>query len=297
VTRLRALAPAKMNLCLFLGPTRSDGRHQLVTLFESISLSDELELTPLDDGDDQVICPGVDGPNLVASALATLRREGWKGPPVRVEIRKRIPVAAGLGGGSADAAAVLRLVQGLAPLPDDLAARVARQLGSDVPSQLQPGLALGRGAGEEVEPLEPLGPHTFVIVPQAFGLSTAEVYREADRLGLPRNAGELAALRRELAAAVTPGQRLPPSLLVNDLEPAAISLAARVSGALQDIRQAGAEHALVCGSGPTVAGMWWGEDAERSARGAQTDLAVRYPGACLATPIHRPKGILVLRHN
>jgi 4-diphosphocytidyl-2-C-methyl-D-erythritol kinase len=297
VTRLRALAPAKVNLCLFLGPSRSDGRHELVTLFESVSLSDSLELTPLDIGGDQVICPGVEGPNLAAAALAALRDAGWDGPPVRVEIRKRIPVAAGLGGGSADAAAILRLVQALAPVPDDLAGRVACELGADVPAQRQPGLTLGTGAGEEVEPLEPLAPHALVIVPQTFGLSTAEVYAEADRLDLPRNAGELAARRRELAAAATPGGRLPPGLLVNDLEPAAISLAGGVSGALEAVRLAGAEHVLVCGSGPTVAGIWWGEDADGSARAAQSELASSYPGACFASPVHRPKGILVLRHN
>lgn len=297
MTRLRALAPAKVNLCLFLGPTRSDGRHELATLFESISLSDDLELTPLDVGRDEVICPGVKNPNLAGEALAALRRSGWDGPPVRVEIRKRIPVAAGLGGGSADAAAVLRLAQALRPMPEDLAELVARELGADVPSQLAPGLALGTGAGEEVDRLQALAPHAFVIVPQPFGLSTAEVYREADRLALPRDAGELAARRRELAAAATPGGQLPPGLLVNDLEPAALSLAGGVSAALEAVRRSGAEHVLLCGSGPTVAGMWWGEEAQRRARAAQYELAADFPGACFATPVHRPRGILVLRHN
>lgn len=297
MTRLRALAPAKVNLCLFLGPTRGDGRHHLVTLFESISLSDDLELTPLAEGEDEVVCPGVSGPNLAAQALAALRREGWEGPAVRVEIRKRIPVAAGLGGGSADAAAVLRLAEALAPVPEEAAARVARELGADVPSQLHPGLAVGTGAGEEVAPLDPLGPHAFVIVPQPFGLSTAEVYREADRLGLPRNGGELAARQRELLAAAAPGHQLPPGLLVNDLERAAISLAGGISAALEEVRGAGAEHVLLCGSGPTVAGLWWGEDSEARAGAAARQLAGRYPGACPATPVHRPKGILVLRHN
>jgi 4-diphosphocytidyl-2-C-methyl-D-erythritol kinase len=297
MTRLRALAPAKVNLCLFLGPIRPDGRHELVTLFESISLTDELELTPLQSGEDEVVCPGVDGPNLAAAALAALRIGGWDGPPVRVEIRKRIPVAAGLGGGSADAAAVLRLVQALAPLPDGQAEEVARELGADVPSQLRPGVALGTGAGEDVEPLGPLAPHAFVIVPQPFGLSTPDVYREADRLDLPRNAGELAARRRELAAGAAPGAELAPGLLVNDLEPAAVSLAGAVSVALEAVRGAGAEHALVCGSGPTVAGLWWGEDSELRARAAQPALAGEYPGASWAAPMQGPKGILVLRHN
>jgi 4-diphosphocytidyl-2-C-methyl-D-erythritol kinase len=295
--RLRALAPAKVNLCLFLGPTRADVKHELVTLFEAISLSDDLELIRSNTGSDEVLCPGVEGPNLASSALQALRREGWEAPPVRVEIRKRIPVAAGLGGGSADAAAVLRLAGSLAPLPDGLAGRIARELGADVPSQLDPGLSLGTGAGDELEPFQPLAAHAFVIVPEPFPLSTAQVYREADRLGLPRDAGELAARRREVIDAATPGARLPPGLLVNDLEPATVSLDGRVSVALAAVRDAGAEHAVVCGSGPTVAGLWWGEGCEQRARRAAEELVPRFPGTSVASPVNRPRGILVLRHN
>ena len=215
-------APAKVNLCLFLGPGRSDGRHELVTVFESISLCDELELAVLETGPDEVVCPGVEGPNLVSTALARLRSEGWNGPPLRIEITKRIPVAAGLGGGSADAAAALRLADAVAALPEGLAERVARELGADVPSQLEPGLALGTGAGEELAPLAPLAEHAFVVVPQPFALSTADVYREADRLGLSRSVGELEQRRHELQRAP-----LPAELIVNDLEPATVSLVPR----------------------------------------------------------------------
>ena len=121
---MRELAPGKVNLCLFLGGVRDDGRHELVTLIESVSLSDELTMSESDA--DRVVCPGVEGPNLVSAALAGLRARGWAGPPVRIEVRKRIPVAAGMGGGSADAAAVMRLARELSPIPDaalqDLAA-------------------------------------------------------------------------------------------------------------------------------------------------------------------------------
>src|SRR6202035_3518263 len=123
---------------------------------ESVSLADELELTVLEGGPDQVSCPGVEGPNLVWTALEALRAGGWAGPPVRIEIRKRIPVAAGLGGGSADAAAALRLAHDLTPVPDGRAERIARELGADVPSQLNPGLWLGTGAGEHLEPMAPV---------------------------------------------------------------------------------------------------------------------------------------------
>jgi 4-diphosphocytidyl-2-C-methyl-D-erythritol kinase len=277
-------APAKVNLVLFLGPIRSDGRHELVTLFESISLADELELAVLDQGPDQVISPGVEGPNLVSAALEALRREGWEAPPVRVEIRKQIPVAAGLGGGSADAAAALRLAAAVAPLDGGLARRVARQLGADVPSQLEPGLWLGTGAGEELESLGPLATHAFVIVAQRFGLSTAAVYQEADRLGLPRSADDLARCRRDLADGP-----LSSKALVNDLEPATVSLAPSVSGVLKDVRAAGADQALVCGSGPTVMGVFWGEDALARAEKTAAHLAGEYAQAISATPIVAPQ--------
>ena len=123
MTPLRELAPAKINLCLFLGPTRADGRHELVTLFDSVTLYDELSVEPA--GSDHVACQGVAGPNLVGDALSALRAAGWDGPPVHVEIDKRIPVAAGMGGGSADAAAMLRVAVRLAPVADDVLTRAA----------------------------------------------------------------------------------------------------------------------------------------------------------------------------
>ena len=117
--RLRALAPGKVNLALFLGPTRDDGRHELVTLLESLSLADELVLETLESApamaQDEVVCPGIEGENLVARALAALRKRGWDAAPVRIDVDKRIPVAAGMGGGSADAAAALRMAVELAP--------------------------------------------------------------------------------------------------------------------------------------------------------------------------------------
>ncbi|HEY6398887.1 MAG TPA: hypothetical protein VIX82_15675 [Solirubrobacteraceae bacterium] len=106
---LRRRAYAKVNLCLFLGSPRRDGRHDLVTIMEPVSLADEVTIATMPDGPDTVICPGIDGPNLAGTALSALRSHGWDAPPVRVTIDKRIPVAAGMGGGSADAAALLRL--------------------------------------------------------------------------------------------------------------------------------------------------------------------------------------------
>src|ERR1700677_1361149 len=123
----RALAPAKINLGLFVGPVReSDARHELVSVMQSISLADELTLElgdPDSDRDrDEVVCPGVPGDpaqNLAAAALQAFRAStGWQAPPLRLSIVKRIPVAAGLGGGSADAAAALRLASHVSGLGD-----------------------------------------------------------------------------------------------------------------------------------------------------------------------------------
>src|SRR6187551_3687400 len=130
-------APAKLNLCLFLGPRREDGLHELCSLFEPLALADGIEVSEADR--DEVVCAGVEGENLAALALAGLRERGWQGPPLRIEVEKRIPVAAGLGGGSADAAAVLRLARepatGAAGSVPDLE-ELAAKLGGDVPSQL-----------------------------------------------------------------------------------------------------------------------------------------------------------------
>jgi 4-diphosphocytidyl-2-C-methyl-D-erythritol kinase len=288
---LRALAPGKVNLCLFLGGVRADRRHGLVTLFESVSLADELTLVTLPTGTDEVRCPGVEGPNLVSAALEALRARGWDAPAVRIEIVKRIPVAAGMGGGSADAAAALRMARCLAPVPRETVAALAAELGADVPAQLEPGVAVGTGAGDLVRPGPPLAPHALLILPLPQRLSTADVYAEADRLGLPRGEDELEALLRELKRWLEPGARLPQSLLVNELEPAAISLCPEVAPALEAVREAGADHAFVCGSGPTVAGLYWGPEAGQRAASAAASLAGRFPGATAVAPAAAELGI------
>jgi 4-diphosphocytidyl-2-C-methyl-D-erythritol kinase len=256
-------APAKVNLCLYLGPTRADGRHRLVTVFDSASLFDELQIAEA--AADEVVCQGVAGRNLVADALAGLRRAGWDAPPVRVVIRKRIPIAAGMGGGSADAAAMLRCAPRLAPVADRVLERIAAELGADVPSQLHPGPSLGTGAGEVLAPLQGLAPYGVLVLPQPFPLATGDVYREADRLGLARTGGELRQLAAQLA------ERLP-DRLVNDLEPAALSLAPQIGAVIARARAAGADDAIVCGSGPTVIGVFRGADGERRAQRAVAEL-------------------------
>jgi 4-diphosphocytidyl-2-C-methyl-D-erythritol kinase len=258
-------APAKLNLCLFLGPRRGDGLHSLCSLFEPLALADSL--TIVDSERDEVVCPGVDGENLVARALAGLRKHGWDSPPLRVEIEKRIPVAAGLGGGSADAAAVLRLAQGAVADLEVLAA----EIGADVPSQLVPALALVQGAGERVERLPAPAPHAVVLLPGGGGLSTADVFAEADRLGLGREAGELGELATRLRDAAGAGASPLEyaDLLANDLEPAALSLRPQIGAALDALRGAGAPLAFMSGSGPTAVGLF---PALTPAKSAATEL-------------------------
>lgn len=287
-------AYAKVNLCLFLGPTRADGRHELVTVFDSVRLADELIVAESESGADEVICDGVDGPNLVGDALRGLRETGWSAPPVRAEIWKRIPVAAGMGGGSADAAAMLRCAGRLSAIDGGAVVRIARSLGADVPGQLRPGPSIGAGAGELIEPLATLEAYGVLVLPQSFALSTPDVYREADRLGLGRPLDELsgmAARVRELlpleGSAAAPGS-LPVELCVNDLQPAALSLAPQLGEVLDAAREAGADHAMVCGSGPTVIGLFLGPAAGARARAAGADdaLRARFPRAVGASPVH-----------
>jgi len=254
-------APAKLNLCLFLGPRRDDGLHRLCSLFEPLTLADSIEVSEA--SQDEVVCPGVAGENLAARALSGLRERGWRSPPLRIAIEKRVPVAAGLGGGSADAAAVLRLATGEVA---DLA-ELAAELGADVPSQLVPALALVRGVGERVERLPEPEPHAVVLLPDGGGLSTAEVFAEADRLGLGRGDGELDEIAGRLRAAVGAGASplAYAELLANDLESAARSLRPRIGDALDALRAAGAPLALLTGSGPTAFGLFEDLGAARNA--------------------------------
>ena len=272
------LAPAKLNLCLFVGPRRDDGLHEIRSLFEPLELADELVIAEA--GEDEVICEGIDGPDLTATALAALRENGWNGPPLRIELRKRVPVAAGLGGGSADAAAVLRLARGEVEGLRSIAAGI----GADVPSQLQPRACLVAGAGEVIEPIPPPGEHGIILIPQPEGLATAEVYAEADRLGAPRGENELEAIRRQLRDAVDQGGS-PLDYrehLVNDLQPAAISLRPQIEEALTALEEGGAAHAMVTGSGPTAFGLYPTPAEAEAAVGVLRD---QFPDAVATAPL------------
>jgi len=297
----RALAPAKVNLGLFVGPVRAgDRRHELVTVMQAISLADELRLLPAGAGarEDEIVCPGVPGPagaNLASAALKAFRAAtGWDARPVRLEITKRVPVAAGLGGGSADAAAALRLARQASGLGDEqLLRELGSELGADVPAQLAPGRWLAAGAGERLHRLpDPNPPLELLVLPLARELSTAAVYAEADRLGPGREPEELREHHGRLLAALELGAPLPRAgeLLVNDLQQAAVSLCPEIAEALSQAHDAGAEQVLVSGSGPTVVGLFAG--ARRPSSGAPTPaeraaarLAGRVPRPLCATSV------------
>lgn len=254
---IEELAPAKVNLVLHIGPRRADGLHDLCSLFASLDLADSVSVEPRADGgaEDEVLCPGVEGPNLAAAALTAFRAAAPHAelPPLTVRITKRIPVAAGLGGGSADAAAVLRAANRLAgePLDGDALRAIGLTLGADVPSQVEPRHALVTGAGEGVEPLA-LPDLALVLVPAEEGLSTGAVYAEADRIGSTRAELDPGALRR-LAAA-------PAAVLArgmqNDLEAAALTLRPELTRTLATLEEASALSARISGSGPTAFGVF-----------------------------------------
>lgn len=271
------IAPAKLNLCLYLGGTRDDGLHELCSIFHPLTLADRVVVTESER--DEVVCEQVDGENLAAAALAALREAGWEGPALRIEIEKRVPIAAGLGGGSADAAAVLRLAAGEV---DDLEL-IAASLGADVPSQLDPRPALVTGAGEVLEPLPDPGEYAVVLVPDERGLSTPEVYAEADRLGLSRSEGDLELARDRILGAARSGVSplAYPDLLVNDLGEAAVSLRPAIRSALEALEAAGAEATLISGSGPTAVGLF--ADIAKADAGAAA-LPHRYASSIVASP-------------
>ena len=267
---LRERAYAKLNLVLHVGRPRDDGMHPICSLMASIDLADELTATPRESGGDSVDALGIQGQNLAARALAEFRsRAGGHLPPLELRIDKRIPMAAGLGGGSADAAATLRIANELggAPLGAEELIRLAADLGSDVPSQLDPRHALVQGVGERIEPLE-LPALVVVLVPDPEGLSTATVYAELDRLGGARASLDPEPLR-ELATAA------PAELaagLENDLQQAALSLRPDLSARLDSLGSAGALGAAVSGSGPTCFGLF-------ADRRAAHEAAASIPGA------------------
>ena len=257
---VRVRVPAKINLHLGVGPLRDDGYHELVTIYHAIGLFDEISARAADtlaltmDGEGAGEL-ALDDSNLVIRAVKVLAAATGREPHARLHLRKQIPLAAGLAGGSADAAATLVACDALwaTGLHREELAEIAAQLGSDVPFLVMGGTALGLGRGEQVTPVLAPGQHWHWVVAVADGgLSTPEVYRELDRLRADGSAPAPAGGTDELVAALR--QRDATVLaehLVNDLQPAAVSLRPSIAATLRVGAEAGSLAALVSGSGPT----------------------------------------------
>jgi 4-diphosphocytidyl-2-C-methyl-D-erythritol kinase len=252
--------PAKINLHLGVGPLRPDGFHELNTVYHAISLFDELRASPGDtltmtmegEGAGEL---ALDETNLVIRAARALAAHARVPAYARLHLRKTIPLAGGLAGGSADAAAALLACDTLwgTGVPRDELAEIGATLGSDIPFLLHGGTALGTGHGEAVSPIlaRPTTWHWVVAIAEG-GLSTPAVYRELDKLrdspwpptALESADGLMAALR----------QRRPEVLgaaLGNDLQPAALALRPELADVLKAGYDAGAVAGIVSGSGPT----------------------------------------------
>jgi 4-diphosphocytidyl-2-C-methyl-D-erythritol kinase len=297
VTSVTVRVPAKINLQLAVGPLRPDGYHGLVTVFHAIGLFDMVtvaaaaadSVTVTGEGAGQV---PADGDNLALRAVRALRAvvAAQAGPEVAVTINKRIPVAAGLAGGSADAAAALVACNELwrAGLSQRELCEVAAGVGSDVAFAVLGGTAVGRGRGERLTPaLMPAARYHWVLAFADGTLSTPEVYGTLDRLRAANGgAGKVAEpeLSTELMAALRAGdlERLGRSLS-NDLQAPAISLFPALRKTLDVGREFGALGALVSGSGPTC--LFLARDVRQA-----TDLAVALSGAGVCRTVTRASG-------
>lgn len=278
-------APGKLNLCLFVGPPRADRLHNLVSVIQPVSLADRLEVTfERGDGPDAITCNALRGDqNIVEQAAALCRTTGLlNGVTATVRIEKRVPVAAGMGGGSGDAAAFLRAVCEFENEEIEDLSDLAFDLGADLPSQLRPGASLVRGAGELVDllahPLSP--PPFFVVAPSQTGLSTADVFRRADELGQWHDLEQSEAQVRD--ALDTGSLRELLAISQNGLEPAILSLRPDLRATVESLRAHGASWAGFTGSGPTAFGVYLDAD---SAHAAQATLSAGHAGVTVTMPV------------
>lgn len=286
-------APGKVNLYLAVGDLRDDGYHDLTTVFHAVSLLDEVTVREADTLSLEMTGEGAeslpaDERNLAWRAAELMAEHVGRAPDVAISIEKSIPVAGGMAGGSADAAAVLVAMNTLWELGvprRDLHA-LAAQLGSDVPFALHGGTALGTGRGEELASVLARTTFHWVLAFAAGGLSTPAVFGELDRLraapdrDLPPRLDDAEPLLAALAAGDP--QELA-SLLGNDLQPAALSLAPDLRRTLRAGTEAGALAGIVSGSGPTCAFLC-------ASAGAAVDVGAQLAGAGVCRTVRVANG-------
>jgi 4-diphosphocytidyl-2-C-methyl-D-erythritol kinase len=283
--------PAKVNLQLSVGATRPDGYHDLVTVFHAVGLYDEVTAQPSKDGVSLTVegegagrLP-VDQRNLAVRAARALAEMAGVSPDVQLQLRKQIPVAGGMAGGSADAAATLVACDALWGLQLDQTelGGIAAGLGADVPFALTGGTAVGVGTGAQLTSALARGRFQWVLALADSGLSTAQVYAAYDELPAgtfrpePRVSDELmGALRSGDPARLG-------ACLTNDLETAALSLRPQLRFTLEVGREMGAVGAVVSGSGPTCAFL--AVDEEHA-----VELAVGLSAAGVCRTVRRAEG-------
>jgi 4-diphosphocytidyl-2-C-methyl-D-erythritol kinase len=253
--------PAKINLHLSVGDVRKDGKHELVTVYQAVSLFDEVTVEPDDRLSVSVLGEGagevpLDADNLAGRAVIAAAAIAGREPHLKVTVRKGIPVAGGMAGGSADAAAALVAADALWGTGIDrvVLEGLAAGLGSDVAFLLGGGNALGTGHGEQISPVLCAGEFHWVLAIADFGLSTGAIYgqldvmREAGTAPPPVGApdGVLSALRAGDAVALGKS-------LANDLQPPAVAARPQLGRVLEAGRELDAVGGIVSGSGPTVA--------------------------------------------
>lgn len=289
---VRACAPAKVNLQLSVGPPGPDGYHALATVFHAVALYDEVQAEPADemrvslsDADPEV---PLDGTNLALRAARALAERTGTDRGVHLHLRKQIPVAAGMAGGSADAAAALVACDALwgTKLSRAELAEVAAGLGADVPFALLGGTAVGLGRGDRLSPVLGRGTFHWVFAVAADGLSTPAVYAECDRLrasGEAPGPADLIADEALMAALRTGDAKAVGAALSNDLQVAALSLRPALAQTLAAAAEFGALGAIVSGSGPTVAFLV-------SSREAALDAAVGLTAMGLCRDVKRSTG-------
>ncbi len=282
--------PAKINLALHVGPVGDDGFHDIATVFQAVSLYDDLVATPSDDVHVEMSGSGVsqvptDDTNLAVRAARLLADSTGTETGVHLRIVKRIPVAGGMAGGSADAAGALLACDALwrTGLARDELREMAAELGSDVPFCLLGGTALGTGRGDQLTPALARGEYHWVLAVSGEELSTPAVYAECDRLRRGRDVAEptvtpamMQALRSGDAAALG-------AQMTNDLQPAAVRLHPHLERTLEVGSGEGALGSLVSGSGPTVAFLVSGSEAA-------LDLSVALTAAGVCERVERVTG-------
>jgi 4-diphosphocytidyl-2-C-methyl-D-erythritol kinase len=265
---MRAPAPAKINLALVVGPLRDDGKHELVTLYQRVGISDRIDVTRAA----QLRVDGFPGDTLVRGALEALAERAGVDPRWHARIEKRLPVAAGVGGGSSDAATALRIANATLtePLPPDALHELAAGLGADVPFFLQEGPQLGTGDGTTLSPLDiPQDFWVLLVLPRdSEKPSTASVYAAFDERDGARGWEE----RRDALLAALEHVRRPRDLAalpLNDLASSSIA---------DELLALGAFRADVSGAGPSVYGLFHHKrDAEAAKR------ALKRPGGTWIT--------------